>query len=268
MKNFKRYLIGVLSCITIGAGSGMLVGCENASNTFVVGGSSSVSPLMSVLADAYMEDHDVSITVTTTDSGTGIANAQSGTYAIGMASKKVEGYDDLVAQTLCMDGIACIVHTNCTLENVTKAELKALYTEGTPIGPVTNCISRESGSGTFSAFNELVGFEEGDMRTDGLDIYSSTSAVLSAVSSNSAGNILGYISMGSLPKSGSVKALNFESVEATVANVASGTYALSRPFVLMYNKDNGLNEDEKGFYDWLFTSDAKAIIEEQGYVNL
>lgn len=268
MKKATRFFAGAVCCLALGASMGAFAGCGEKSETFVVGGSSSVSPLMSALADAYMEDHDVSITVTTTDSGTGIANAESGSYAVGMASKKVEGYDDLTTATLCMDGIACIVHTNCTLENVTKAELKALYTEGTPIGAVTGCISRESGSGTFSAFNELVGFKEADMRNDGLDIYNSTSAVLSAIGSNTAGNVLGYISMGSLPKTGNVKALSFEGVAATVDNVANGSYALSRPFVVMYNKNNGLGEAEKAFFDWLFTDEAKAIIANQGYVNL
>lgn len=267
MKKATRFFAGAVCCMLIGAGMGAFAGCGGKSEEIVVGGSSSVSPLMSVLADAYMEDHDVTITVTTTDSGTGISNAESGSYAIGMASKKVEGYDDLTTATLCMDGIACVVNKNCTTSEVTIDALKALYTTGTAIDEITNVISRESGSGTFDAFNEKVGFKESEMRKTGIDVYNSTAAVLSAIASNTAGNTLGYASLGSV-REGDVKILKVNGVAATAENVLNGTYAIQRPFVIMYNKNNGLGEAEKAFFDWLFTDEAKAIIEAEGYVNL
>lgn len=56
-------------------------------------GSSSVSPLMGKLADAYKKEHgDVKITVTTSDSGTGVKDAQSGLNDFGMASRQLEDF--------------------------------------------------------------------------------------------------------------------------------------------------------------------------------
>ena len=88
-------------------------------------------------------------------------------------------------------------------------------------------VSREDGSGTRVAFVELTGVEDdnGDNTTVDAEIANRTDAVLTTVAGNEAA--IGYVSLGSL--NDTVKAVKVDGVEATVENVKSGDYTLSRP---------------------------------------
>ena len=94
-------------------------------------------------------------------------------------------------------------------------------------------ISREDGSGTRGAFVELFGVEEKDAdgnkvdrTSDEADITNSTSVMMTSVAGNPYS--IGYISLGSLNET--VKAVKIDGAEATVENVKSGAYGISRPF--------------------------------------
>ena len=93
--------------------------------------------------------------------------------------------------------------------------------------------SREDGSGTRTAFVELFGVEAEDESGETVDmttteavITNSTSVMLTGVAGDP--SAIGYVSLGSL--NDTVKALSVNGVAATVENIASGDYAISRPF--------------------------------------
>lgn len=98
----------------------------------VVGGSSSVGPLMEKLAEAYQAiNTNVTIEVQISDSTTGMINALDGTYDIGMASrglKDSEMEQGLSGMTICMDGIAVIVNQANPVEELTQEQIRAIFT--------------------------------------------------------------------------------------------------------------------------------------------
>lgn len=105
---------------------------NNASGKIVVSGSSSVTPVMEKLAEAYQKANtNVTVDVQQSDSSTGIKDAINGTSDIGMASRDIS--DDELSQgiksvTIAQDAIAVIVNKDNTVEDITMDEIKAIYT--------------------------------------------------------------------------------------------------------------------------------------------
>ena len=125
-------------------------------------------------------------------------------------------------------------------------------------------VSREDGSGTRGAFVELTGVEDdnGDNTTVEAEIANRTDAVLTTVAGNEAA--IGYISLGSL--NDTVKAVTVDGVEATVENVKSGDYTLSRPFnIATKGEPTGVAAD---FINFIMSADGQAIVEEEGYIKV
>ena len=125
-----------------------------------------------------------------------------------------------------------------------------------------NVISREEGSGTRGAFTELFGIEvDGvDATTDAADITNSTSVMMTSVAGNPAA--IGYISLGSL--NDTVKALAIDGADATVENIKSGDYKVSRPFNIATKGE--LSEAAQAFYDFILSAEGQAVVEENGYI--
>ena len=99
----------------------------------VVGGSSSVAPVMEKLAEAYKAvNPNAEIELQTTDSTTGMTSAIDGSYDIGMASRelKEEESAELDAKVIATDGIAVIVNNNNALDELSSEQVKAIYTGG------------------------------------------------------------------------------------------------------------------------------------------
>ena len=123
-------------------------------------------------------------------------------------------------------------------------------------------ISREDGSGTRSAFVELTGVEDdnGDNTTVDAEIANKTDVVLTSVAGNESS--IGYVSLGSL--NDTVKAIQVDGVDATVENVKSGDYKLSRPFnIATKGEPTGVAKD---FINFILSADGQAIVEEEGYI--
>ena len=97
----------------------------------VVGGSSSVSPVMEKLIEAYKKvNTGAEIELQTTDSTTGMTSAIDGSYDIGMASRELqdEEKDKLDSQVIATDGIAVIVNKNNTTDELSSEQVKTIYT--------------------------------------------------------------------------------------------------------------------------------------------
>ena len=102
----------------------------------VVGGSSSVAPLMEKLVEAYKTvNPNAEIEHLTTDSTTGVSGALDGSYTIGLASRELKDSDTEAgakATVLAMDGIAVVVNPENPIENLTVDQIKSIY-----VGEVT-----------------------------------------------------------------------------------------------------------------------------------
>lgn len=102
------------------------------SGKIVVGGSSSVTPVMEKLKEAYVAlNPDVTIEVQQSDSTTGMTSAIEGVCDIGMASRDLKDSElekGLTGLTIAMDGIAVIVNNDCPVDELSKDVVKGIYT--------------------------------------------------------------------------------------------------------------------------------------------
>ncbi|MBU3878418.1 substrate-binding domain-containing protein [Faecalicatena sp. AGMB00832] len=104
----------------------------NPSGKVVVGGSSSISPVMEKLIEAYKAiNPKVEIELQATDSTTGMTSTIDGSYDIGMASRELkdtELSEGLKATVIATDGIAVIVNKNSTVDELSSEQIKSIYT--------------------------------------------------------------------------------------------------------------------------------------------
>ena len=104
----------------------------------VCAGSTSVSPVMEVLADEYKALHNdkVQVEIQQTGSGAGIQSTIEGVCDIGMASRELEeeeAAEGLTSQVIALDGIAVIVNTENTVEDLATEQIRQIFT-----GEITN----------------------------------------------------------------------------------------------------------------------------------
>ena len=97
----------------------------------VIAGSSSVSPVMEALKEAYLAiNTNAEIEIQTSDSTTGVNSAKEGICDIGMASRELKDEEKsagLTATVIAIDGIAVIVNDNNPIETMTKDQVKSVY---------------------------------------------------------------------------------------------------------------------------------------------
>ena len=96
-----------------------------------VGGSSSVSPLMEKLIEAYKTvNPNAELELLTSDSTTGVSGALDGSYTIGMASRELKDSETEggVSTVLAQDGIAVVVNPANSVEDLTVDQIKGIYT--------------------------------------------------------------------------------------------------------------------------------------------
>lgn len=125
--------------------------------------------------------------------------------------------------------------------------------------------TREAGSGTRSAFTEVVGIvdENGDdIITPIATVQNSTNATMQAVRSDV--HAVSYISLGSL--NDTVKPVPVNGVEPTVENIQAGDYVLIRNFSVTHG--NELSEVAQDFWNFMFSEQAQALVAEAGYVSI
>lgn len=105
---------------------------SGASGRVVVAGSSSVTPVMEKLKEAYGAlNSDVSIEVQQSDSTTGATSAIEGICDIGMLSRNLKDSEveaGLEASVIALDGIAVIVNPESTIDSLTTEQVKQIFT--------------------------------------------------------------------------------------------------------------------------------------------
>ena len=147
--------------------------------------------------------------------------------------------------------------TLCTLGALTSCG-GAKFDENKNISVVT----REDGSGTKSAFMEIIGLK-GKTDVSGVIVGKTTEAVLAEVRSNPIA--IGYDSLGYVTDD--VKMLKVDGVEATVENIKNGSYKISRPLNVVYQESKVASQVNTAFLTFLQSSDAQKIISDNGYVS-
>lgn len=167
------------------------------------------------------------------------------------------------ALAVCV-AFACMLLAGCSSNSGDSSE-------SSDSGESINVVSREDGSGTRGAFVELFGVEQEDengetvdMTTESASITNSTAVMMTTVAGDA--DAIGYISLGSLDDS--VKAVKIDGAEATVDNVKSGDYKVSRPFNVVTNSNTELSDVAQDFMNFILSSDGQAVVAEEGYIPL
>lgn len=199
-------------------------------------GSTSMKAYVSALAEGYMKAHpDVTVTVEFSGSSAGIEAVLDGTADIGNCSRKLtdrEKADGAVENIVAMEGIAVCVDPANTVTGLTRQQLVFIYTgqannwsefggEDIPIVVV----GREAGSGTRSAFEEILEIEN---EREYANVLDSNGAVMAKVASTP--GAIGYISFNTADER--VVALKLDGIAPTAETVGNGSYVLSSPLVM------------------------------------
>lgn len=123
-------------------------------------------------------------------------------------------------------------------------------------------VAREDGSGTKSAFMEIIGLKgKGDV--SGVIIGTGTAGILAEVKSNP--YAIAYESLGYVTSD--VKILTIDNIEATVENIKNGSYKIARPLNVVYKESTLSSDINKAYLSFLQSSEAQKIIAEKGYVS-
>ena len=123
-------------------------------------------------------------------------------------------------------------------------------------------VTREDGSGTKSAFMEIIGLK-GKTDVSGVIVATGTAAVLQEVKSNPLA--IGYDSLGYITDE--VKVLKVDGVLPTLENIKNGSYKISRPLNVVYQESRVADEVNAAFLSFLQSADAQTIISDNGYVS-
>ncbi|RJS61767.1 phosphate ABC transporter substrate-binding protein [Bacillus sp. PK3_68] len=238
--------------------------------TISISGSTSVGPLAEKLAFKYEEKNDVNIEINQIGSSAGITNAINGVSEIGMSSRdlkpeeKASGLKEVV---IAYDGIVVVAHPSNKVNNLTTEQVKQIFT-----GEITNwkevggedkeivVVSREDGSGSRDAFQEIVGYTSGELVRSAI-IASGNGNIKTTVATNE--HAIGFISFEYMDDS--VSSLKINGVEATAENVLQQKYSLSRPFLFVHREDQ-LTDAGQQFVDYILSSEGQAIVSETGAI--
>lgn len=288
----KRTLKLIMSGLMIAMMGGALAGCGDSGSdastgsagsasstngnkevTIAVSGSTSVGPLMEKVAKAYeAKNSNVSIEINQPGSSAGIKDTINGVAELGMSSRdlkdeeKASGAEGTV---IAYDGIAVIVNPANKITNLTLEQLKDIYT-----GKVTNwkdvggedgqivVVSREDGSGTRDAFQEIVGYKSEELVADAT-IGDGSGNIKTTVAGNK--NSIGFDSFSYVDDT--VSAIEVNGVKPEEELAKSGEYKLSRPFLIVTKKDTLTDEGQK-VIDYILSEEGQKIVEEDKRIKL
>lgn len=276
MKKLLTVLLSVLMILGLSACSNSTTQTnkteENTlSGSISLSGSTSMEKVCEALAETFMEEYkDITVTVEYTGSGAGIESVTNGMCDIGNSSRNLKDSEKekgVVENIIAIDGIAVIVNPASEVENLTKDELIKIYT-----GEIKNwkelggkdenivVLGREAGSGTRSAFEELLKIQDLCVYAGEID---STGGVKAKIASTE--GTIGYVSLDVVDDT--VKALKLDGIEATEANIKGGSYLLSRPFVMATKGDiASQNELVKTWFDYINSPKGQEVIKSVGLI--
>lgn len=245
-------------------------GTSELQGTITIAGSTSVQPFSEVLAEKFMEKNPkVKINVQGGGSGQGITAATNGAAQIGASSRELKDEEkaQLVETKIAMDGIAVVLNPANPVASLTADQIKNIFMgniknwkEVGGLDAVITVVSREEGSGTRSAFEELLMSKQPVVKT--AIVQSSTGAVKTTIAGDK--NAIGFDSLAAVDSS--IKSVKIEGVDASAANIKSGTYKASRPFIyLTKGQPEGLT---KAFIDFVMSDEGQQIMVKQGAISV
>jgi len=250
-----------------------------AQNEIRIDGSTTVGPIVDAFVEAFGQKMpDLKFSVKKTGSGDGATALVEGRCEVAAMSRfmKKDEYNKAVEAgrmpvpfTICMDGVCLIVHPSNPVKQLTKEQVKKIYTGeitnwrevGGPNTPIV-AISRDTSSGTYEVFHELV--LDKDKLGDKVEFANSNPQIFTRVSTTQ--GAVGYVGLGFV-KAG-VTAVRYEGVAPTKETIASGRYKIARPLYLFTNGYPELGSPLMDFCNFFLSEEGHEIITAKGFVPL
>ncbi|MCL1123951.1 phosphate ABC transporter substrate-binding protein [Shewanella surugensis] len=263
--------------LTIITMSFIILGCQpkddSAQEKIIITGSSTVAPLISLIAEAYEKQHpNVYIDVQTGGSSRGIADARSGMADIGMVSRRLKSNEaDLVAYTVALDGIAMIVHKDNPISSLNDQQIQAIYTDHinnwSDVGGNNQAITvihKAAGRSTQELFLTFFKLNEKSVKAD-LIIGDNQHAILSVMQSRQA---VAYVSIGAaqfeINNGTPIKLLPMNDIEASISMLQNHAFPIIRELNLVTFGESSLATQK--FIQFSQSSMVMPIINDQFFV--
>jgi phosphate transport system substrate-binding protein len=244
-------------------------------NKLTLSGSTTVLPIAQKAAEVFMKANpSVDVTVKGGGSGVGIASLLDRSTDIGDASRSIKTKEVIQAKSkgitpigtiIAKDGMAVIVNKSNPLTEISIDQLQAIYSGETKkwsaLGGGNSTIvtiSRDSSSGTYEVFGELV-LRGAKLREDAIMTASNREVAENVKNTEGA---IGYVGLAYV--SDDVKLIKVEGVIPSDATVNDGSYKLARP-LFMYT-DGEPTGVAKEFIDYIMSADGQKLVKEVGYV--
>jgi len=260
--------------------AGLVAGCAvaHAQDKLVLDGSTTVGPIAKAFAEAYMRQNPgVNITVSESGSGNGAKALLNGTCDIANLSRALKDSEKKAmeekgvkpaAHVVAYDALPVIVHPSNKVKGLTIEQIRGIYT-----GAIKNwkdvggsdlpivVISRDTNSGTFETFKELVLGKEAKI-CEGAEYAGSNGAVRQRVQMTN--GAIGYAGLGFVDHT--VKALEINGVAPSAETVLNKTYPVSRELFMFTNGEPKADSLVAKFIAISRTEKGREIVEEIGFV--
>jgi phosphate transport system substrate-binding protein len=264
-------MIARLSVILLALGVTFFPACRGgrSQTDLTLAGSTSIQPFADKWAEVFMEKRpSLGVNVQGGGSSAGIQACKSGACQIGMSSRELKGDEkDLVEVVVARDGLAVIVHPSNPVRGAKVAEVKQIFAGdlqnwkflGGPDRTIT-VVTREEGSGTRGAFQELV---MGKTRIYRGAITEDSNGTVREIVAHDPHSI-GFISLGLVNEQ--VRALDLDGAVANEENILNGRYKLVRPFLFVSRGEPiGL---AKEFVDFVLSAEGQALVKKEGLLAI
>lgn len=248
-----------------------------AETKIVIDGSTTVGPISKAFADFYKEGHpNVNITISESGSGNGVKSLMNKACDIANMSRFMKDAEFKscvdkgirpVAHVVAFDGLAVIVNPKNTVRALSMKQISDIYT-----GKISNwkelggedakivIVSRDTNSGTYETFNELV-LKKAPVAKDAEYVGSNGQARTRV---NTTKNAIAYVGLGFADDS--VKTLSVNGILPNAKSVSSGKYPIARPLFMFTDGYPKMGSDVYNFATIHLSKEGREIVSDLGYI--
>lgn len=248
-----------------------------AETKIVIDGSTTVGPISKAFADFYKEGHpNVNITISESGSGNGVKSLMNKACDIANMSRFMKDAEFKscvdkgirpVAHVVAFDGLAVIVNPKNPVKALSMQQISDIYT-----GKISNwkelggedakivIVSRDTNSGTYETFNELV-LKKAPVAKDAEYVGSNGQARTRV---NTTKNAIAYVGLGFADDS--VKTLSVNGILPNAKSVSSGKYPIARPLFMFTDGYPKMGSDVYNFVTIHLSKEGREIVSDLGCI--
>lgn len=249
-----------------------------AEEKLILDGSTTVGPIAKAFAEYYMTlNREVNVTVSESGSGNGAKSLLNGTCDIAAMSRAMKASEieagtakgvKPVAHVVAYDALPVLVHPSNPVKGLTIEQVRSIYTGQTAnwkdVGGVDMpivVVSRDTNSGTYETFHELVLGKDGKTKA-GAEYVGSNGGIRQRVQATP--GAIGFAGLGFVDAT--VKALKINGVAPSVESCLDRSYPISRELYMYTNGQPAAGSHTARFIALAAEPKGREIVEEIGFV--